>query len=465
MHAQPQRKRRKRRARRSPSASSDAEQTLGARRRALLSAADDAPTAAGQQPAAVELPHGVLCHILVLACADGAVPTVARAACVCRAWRAAVAGCEAQLWRAADLSFGWCRATDGVVARMCRRGAWAQLAHLNVAACGKLTDASLDALAASCPQLTSLDASDTRTFTAAALLRLVQAPRRLRALGLARVSLRPHGDFDKAVRSLAAAAAPSLEALSLAGCARVSSATVRTLLCCAQLASLELTGAGRTAVSVPVEALQDACPRLHTLRLSGLGLDGGFHAPPAQAPGAGFAHLRICELASGSRMTSHGAVPSVSTVDDALLLRIVRTSDALRELDLGGTHVTAAGLAALPALALTRLLVANSAAACDDGARVAAARWAASLLDVSFAGGGAAVTDAAALALAECEQLRACDLSATSVARAGLRALVLRRGASLALHVAGCRELERGVRRAALLGTSALADALQQQTA
>jgi F-box/leucine-rich repeat protein 6 len=460
MHAQPQRRRRKRRARRSPSASgSDEEQTLGARRRALLSAAD----ASAAQPA-VELPVGVLCRVLTLACADGAVPTAARAACVCRAWRAAVALCEAELWRRADLSYGWCRATDGVVLRLCRRDAWAQLAHVNLTGCGKLTDAALDALLAACPQLVSLDVSDTRSFSAAALLRLAQT-RRLRALGLARASLRPHGEFDKSLRGLLAAAAPSLAALSLAGCARVSSATVRGLLCLRELTALDLTGAGvpARAVTVPVEALQEACPLLRELRLSGLGLDGGFTAPappPAQPPGAGFAHLCVCELASGSRMTSHGAVPSVSAVDDALLLRILRTSDALRELAVGGTPVTAAGLAALPALALSRLLVANSAAACDDGARVASARWSHSLQDVDFAGGGAAVTDAAALALAECAHLTACDLSATSVARAGLRALVLRRGASLTLHVAGCRELERGVRRAALLGASALLDAV-----
>ena len=407
-----------------------------------------------------ELPVALLGQILRLACADGAVPTAARVACVSRAWRDAAAFAGATLWRAADLSYGWCRVSDAIVARLCTRGTWAQLEQLNVSGC-RLTDAALHAIAAHCPVLDSLDVSDSHAFSAAALARVVCAPRRVRDLNLARVVMRPAGGFEGAVRSLLTAAAPSLERLSLAGNLRVSSTTVRALLSCSKLRSLDLTGAGTArGVAVPLEALQLACPLLEELRLSGLGLDGGATFPAADAAPNGFARLRVCELASGTRMTSHGAVASTSVVDDALLLRVLHNSSALRWLALGGTHVSAVGLAALPALQLERLLLEHSAAACDGAADVAAARWATSLLQVSLAGGGGNVTDAAAASLARCTQLRACDLSGTTVTSAGVRALLLAAPALRDLTLASCRALDRPVRLASLSGDRQLRAAL-----
>jgi hypothetical protein len=443
--------------------------TLGARRRFLLVApATDrgTPSLLPSLPS-VELPVALLCIILRHACAEGGVPTAAYAACVSRAWRDAVALAGAELWRTADLSHWWLRRTpkaaracDGAIVRLCQAGTCAQLARLRLAG-GTKHDAAVGAIVRFCPALTSLDVSGS-TFSTDALVQLVQAPRRICALNLASTALQPAGEAERCWRRVLAATASSLQTLSLAGCTRVTSATLRALLACEQLRSIDLTGAGSArGITVPVEALQRACPVLEALRLSGLGLDGGFQVAADAQPAGGFPLLRVCELASGSRMTSHGAAPSASEVDDALLARVLWASPELRELALGGTLVTAAGLQSLPALALRTLLLGQSAAACDDGARVAAARWGASLELLSVAGGGAAVTDATPLALAACARLREADLSGAAVTNEGVRALLAGAGPSLrVLTLASCRSLDRPVRRAALLGGPELRRAL-----
>ena len=438
--------------------------TLGARRRALLAARRHVASAAADPTAdgtAAQLPQPLLCLILRLACAGGAVPTACAAACVCRSWRAAVAAAGADLWHSADLSFAWCRPSDAVVTRLTVRGTWASLSALSLAGCATLSDKALEALSSThTPALRTLDLRECRGFSAAALQRLAAASS-LTSLDLSRVVLRPAGDFEKAVRGVCVAG--SLTALSLAGCPRVTSATIRSVMQCPQLRSLNLTAAGTPrGVALHIEALQRACPLLEELHLSGLGLDGGFQAPP-QAPGVpagdGFPALRVCELAAGFRMTSHGAVPSRSFVDDAMLRRVLWTSSRLSRLALGGTLVTADGIAALPALDLAHVALEHSAAATDDAAHVVTQRWRHSLMVASFAGGGEAVTDATPEALSRCLRLHACDLSATAISVAGVRALLLREPA-VDVTLTACRGLDRSLRRAALAGTSALAQAL-----
>jgi len=438
---------------------------LGARMKQLAAkAAEPEPfpsTPSPHQPPAIDLPSACLVLILQAACAEGgAIPTAARAACVSRAWRDAVQLAGAALWQHADCSRGWCRPSDAVVSRQCRAGTWSQLQTLNLAGNRSLSDAALHAVAAHCPAVTALDVSGCLNFSAAALLRVLQPPRHVLSLHLARTALRPAGNFDASVRTLLAAAAPSLRVLSLAGCPRVSTATLRSLLACAELRELDLTGAGSArGLVLPLDALQQACPRLEVLRLSGLGLDGGFTAPGVGVA-RGFPQLRVCELSSGTRMTSHGAEPSHSGVDDALLARLLCSSVNLRELAAAGTHVTAAGLAALPdGCALERLLLDQSDAADDAAAEVAAVQWSASLRVISLAGGGAAVSDQAAVALAACTQLRTADLGGSAVTADGVRAL-LRARPRLELELAGCRSLERPVRQAALAGGAALRRAL-----
>ena len=55
--------------------------------------------------------------------------------------------------------YGWCRASDAIIKKLCHEGKWALLEHLNMSDCAVLTDVSIRALAASCPKLASLDAS------------------------------------------------------------------------------------------------------------------------------------------------------------------------------------------------------------------------------------------------------------------------------------------------------------------
>lgn len=93
------------------------------------------------------LPAELLARIFQLVwVSSGGRPSAPALSCVCRHWRAAVAAHEALLWESADLSYGWCRADDRVVGRLCRRGAWARLRRLNVQGCSAITDASLPLL-------------------------------------------------------------------------------------------------------------------------------------------------------------------------------------------------------------------------------------------------------------------------------------------------------------------------------
>jgi len=403
----------------------------------------------GRQVSVPELPQALLERILVLACRDGALPTAVYAPCVSHAMRRATAAALPQLWRVADLSYGWSRATDAVLARLSRLGAFAETETLNLGGCASLTDRSLEALA-SATQLKEVNLSGCRGFTAEALVRFLARP------GLLRVSLARSALRQEHARRLFASA-PDFEALSLAGCPRLNTAYLRTVLALHSLRELDLTSAGGvpSAVVVPLEALQQACPRMEVLKLSALGLDAGWSAPRSTA-GLGFPFLRCLQLASGSRMTSAGSTATASCVDDDLLARFLRNARQLTQLALGGTRVTARGLERIEADGLCELYLQGSAAATDAGARVASSRWASTLQRADFA--GASLSDLGVAELAACAHLRSLDVSMSAVTAAGVR-LLLRLGLD-ELSLVACRSLDRAVRQAALAGLPQLRAAL-----
>ena len=406
---------------------------------------------------AAQLPLPVLCHIFTLACSDGALPTAAYLPCVSRHWREAAKLCEPALWASADLSYGWARVTNAVLSRIASRGCFRATRRLCLAGCDRLNDAALDVLAqGQLAELTSLDVSSCRGFTSSALAHCIAGLPSLTALSLERSALK-----WEHLREVFSAKRDTLQSVSLAHCPRFSSSTLRSLLQLAALRSLDLTGAGVHAVTVPIELMQAALPRLTELRIAALGSTAGWSAPTSGRPGSGFTELRVLHVGPATRLTQQGAVLSSSCVCDAVLARLTRDASALRELSVPGTRVTARGLDALLTDSLRLLHVSGSACCTDAGAEVAARRWHHSLEAAEFA--GPAVSDAGVAQLAACNCLSSLDIASSSVTAAGLRALVLATTSPplLDLTLSSCRHLDRSVRQAGLAGVPALRVALQ----
>jgi hypothetical protein len=402
------------------------------------------------------LPLPVLCQVFTFACSDGAVPTAAYLPCVSRHWREAARLCEPALWASADLSYGWARVTNAVIARLASRGCFRATRRLCLAGCDRLSDASLEVLAqGQLASLTSLDVSSCRGITASALADLIARLPSLTALSFERSALKCE-HLREVFRGC-----ERLQAVSLAHCPRFTSSTLRSLLQLAALRSLNLTGAGVHAVTLPIELMQAAMPLLAELRVAALGSTSGWSAPVSGRPGSGgFTQLRVLHVGPATRLTQQGAVMSSSCVCDAVLARLTRDAAALRELSVPGTRVTARGLDALLTDSLRLLHVSGSACCTDAGAEVAARRWHHSLEAAEFA--GPAVSDAGVARLAVCARLTSLDIASSLVTAAGLRALVLAATSPplLDLTLSSCRHLDRSVRQAGLAGIPALRLAL-----
>lgn len=394
--------------------------------------------ALSETPPQADLPQAVLIHLLRLA---GCGLTAARAACVSRGWRDAVAAAGTHLFTSVDLSHS--RATDSDVERLCA-SSWGQLQSLTLNSV--LSDRSLLALS-SHPTLSALDVSGC--VVSGEVLATLLTTCRLQELSAARCELKPAGDAS--LRALLARAT-FLHSLSLAGCARLSSGVLRGLSACHRLTALDLTSAGSRAagrMAVPLEGLH----QLQVLRLSALGLDHGFQL---SFDALGLPALRVCELASGARALSGRAMPSDSTITDSVLIGLLWRSTELEELVLGGTHVSAAGLAALPAHGIIKLLLDHSPAACDASAGVVSRRWSSSMRHLSLAGKPGAVTDAISAPLSCCGQLLSVDLSGSAVTCEGVRQLLVSNTGLRVLTLTACRSLDRTVRLAAGEGIAAL---------
>ena len=410
------------------------------------------------------LPQELLCLILALACRDGALPTAASAACVSRGWRAAVQSCEADLYTHADLSFGWVKLSEAVVARLTARGALDHTSFLSLRD-HTLSDRQLAALAARCSKMRNLDVSGCTGFAAPALVALLEAQSLLSSLALERSQLKADG-----LVAVLRACGTALRSVSLASSVRVNATVLRALFHLPGLTSLDLTAAGAspTLLQLPVEALQQHCPLLQSLKLAALNPSAGWElARGAGGTAVGWTALRTLMVGSSRRFTETGCHMQRSGVDDAALARLCRGATGLRELAIGGTLVTAAGLAALETGELERLYVEYSKASTDAAAAVIASRWSGTLRRVNFAASSGGwgreappLTDAGLALLGACTQLRELGLNCTSVSAEGVRALILPGRGRLPdladLDLGQCRSLTREARQAALAGVPGL---------
>lgn len=133
------------------------------------------------------------------------------------------------------------------------------LQSLNVAYCGKLlTDASIKAVAASCPALTSLNVADCKFLTDASITAIATGCSSLTSLDLSRCK----GLTDDSIKALAAGC-PSLTYLNVRNCEQLTDGAIKALATLPELASLRIFGC-RKLTDESIRALA-GCAKLTTL--------------------------------------------------------------------------------------------------------------------------------------------------------------------------------------------------------
>ena len=192
-----------------------------------------------------------------------------------------------------DLTYGWCRPSDRVLARLLPR--WGQLEELSLGGhkAGAITDASVSQLPDRCPRLRALSVGACVGVTAEALAALISTLPVLDDLSLGSVRLGPTGratrhDNAAEMRALLPAVATGLPRrrltrLALRGAA-LGAAECRLLLgtgAWPSLVELDLTEVRHAGtiftcptgqrLSLPWAALPRACPMLKRLLLGGVG--------------------------------------------------------------------------------------------------------------------------------------------------------------------------------------------------
>jgi len=417
-----------------------------------------------QRCAIDDLPTELLQHALVL-CSSLCSPVQLVATCsrVSRSWRVAVRACEHELLLAADFSSGQIHA-EKALRCLAPRGALRLCKEVDLSDCAALHDSALSFLTpVYAPRLSSLCLGGCKRLTSPALAALLRATPQLRELDLSRSDLAPSALSDV----LAAAAQLPLTRLRLASCSRLSTASLRCLSAPDQplgssLLSLDLESAGcatATPIHVDLEALQRAMLSLEQLRLSGLAPRGGWLLSRPGAQGPGWPRLVLCHLSASRRLSPQlGPQLSHSPVNDAALHRALWASSGLRELALGGTGVTCAGVGALAATAPQRLYLEHSSASAERGcATLLASRWSESLVELNLSSASSKIDNDALGELAACRRLRSLDVSlCPRVTDRGLRLLLAGAAEIEDLQVTGCRSLSRRVRVAGAEGMRAL---------
>lgn len=366
-------------------------------------------------------------------------PLLCRVSLVCRLWHRAAT--EPGLWQ--RLALGPCRDPRAVAARV-GAGRLCRLRELSLRQWLRGVPEVLQALAASCPLLSSLSLQHCRGVTAAALCALGTRCPRLHSLHLQGSQVEAG-----AVPKFLGVGGARLRRLWLS-CGPRTSAVLASLAggSCPQLQLLEVDGGRQRSphpLQVPVEQLQAACPQLQVLRL--LNVPWWPRASPRSPLAPGFPELQELSLATATGGGGTG---------DTVLGRLLCASPRLRLLDLRGcARVSPRALLSLPCADLEQLHLGLHCSACPppsapQGCAALAWRWRHSLRELDLAGLGFGEQDLAQAlaAFGPGAPLRSLDLAGTRVGPEALSALLLRCPSLLYLDVSSCRRLPRGTKRA-----------------
>ncbi|XP_061679569.1 F-box/LRR-repeat protein 6 isoform X2 [Syngnathoides biaculeatus] len=429
------------------------------------------------------LPEEVLVNIFkMVVTQDGAVPFLCRAARVCRLWHAAAA--TPALWRKVAVGRCWIAPGKSQQPKVRRQiqdtvdwlaqNRFSQLREFSLHHWTANVDHAMDVVSQFCPHLSALTLSFCTGPKEAGFQSLGRHGRSLRSLNLQHTEfqlegflayLDGHGAqiqqiwFTHSWKNDRILAGISVRKAS----GSASPITRKTELpslpprfwfqrgLCPHLELLEVNtrlDSKDNELAVCVQALQMACPKLKTFRLLNVRPVHKTVRSAAEFP-AGFPLLEELCIATAS----------YSYVTDRYLRDILFGSPGLRVLDLRGcSHITSAGLAALPCLELECLFWGQYfsspvvSSSLKKGLHAVAQKWKDTLRELDLANQLFSEEDLelAMLQLARANNpntLHSLNLSGTRITAAALRPLIGQTTALDYLNLSSCRSLPRGLKR------------------
>lgn len=301
------------------------------------------------------------------------------------------------------------------------------LKSLNLSGCTKLNENTMRVLADKCPSLDTIDLSYTSNGGA------------------------NNPCSCNSLRYVMSKCGSSIVYLNLANNILRTFSGIFTILAnsCHNLQVLDMSNVSnidRSVISIPIEKLQERCPKLRVFRLTNVRTLLSNTPLATQAVSTGFPDLEELSLAVINQEYHHG-------LDDSSLQRIVKTSNKLKLLDVRGcTRITASGLVRFPAFDMEYLFLSQCVAAMTADIEIVMEKWCHSLVevDLSWNNHSGDAVDAAVKSLAGCPSksiLHTLNLSGSAVSYEPVKA-VLRNCPSLAvLDLSSCRGLPRGIKR------------------
>ncbi|KAM9775805.1 F-box/LRR-repeat protein 6 [Syngnathus typhle] len=403
------------------------------------------------------LPEEVLVNIFKMVVnEDGAVPFLCRVGRVCRLWN--IAAATPILWRKVSVGHCWIAPGEHQNPERRRRikntfdwltrSRFSQLRDFSLHHWTENVDYAVDVVSQFCSHLSSLTLSYCTGLTEAAFQSLGLHGHSLRSLNLQYTKFQEAGlltylnDHGAQIQQIRFTHRPKCDRLSF-----ISRG------CCPNLEMLEVNtklDSQDNEVTVCIQALQRACPKLKTFRM-----------------------LNVCPVfkntnSSNGAESSPGfplleelciATASYTYINDKQLRDVLFGSPRLRVLDLRGcSRITSAGLEALPCLELECLFWAQyfsshmGTLSLNTGLHALTQKWSHTLrqLDVANQPFSQEDVEAAMFHLAQAnhtDTLRSLNLSGTKITAGALRLLIGQTSALDYLNLSSCRDLPRGVKR------------------
>lgn len=380
------------------------------------------------------IPYEVLLKIFGLVVDDcGQVPFLCRMSRVCRSWKHVAL--EVTLWRDVNLSRMSIEcpktSTDSAIEKLAA-SRLKVVRELSLDGWSELTDVGLKAIGKHCHQLQSLVLSQCGSVSSKGIAALATKCCQLKMIDVAMTKI----DIS-CLHRLTKRLGSQLEELCLMNCGRLGGEQVLPIIQdrCPKLTVLDLTGTNIRKLNV--EKLQAGCPKLKELFVANLLLHS---TPIGDVEQNGFPELETLCLACGSL----AGVPR----SDRFLYRILRTSTNLKKLDVRGLQrITPEGLQRLPVDSLEELYFSDTHANFAMMS-VVAEQWHHSLmiLDVSSNSG---VNDEAMALLRNfgMPELQCLDLSSTNVTGDGVRKALVGCPKLRRLNLTSCRGVPRGLKQ------------------
>ncbi|XP_046845440.1 F-box/LRR-repeat protein 6-like [Xenia sp. Carnegie-2017] len=378
------------------------------------------------------IPNEILYKIFLLAVSSGScVPLLARLSRVCHKWRDVAS--HSSLWCSIDLSFmsNSSKACDETIYFMKAKKMLNNIKDLSLKGWTKLTNSGLQEISEHCKELVTLDLSRCEKIGSNTILDVAKSCRNLTSVDLSATNVN-----GATIKKILCDNGSQLEKLVLANNLIGSSVLLAIECHCNQIKILDLSSTSISTFSV--ERLQVACPNIQELRLSQLSLMPSIVSNKEIVASSGFPQLELLSLATLNKGDG---------INDNLLLRLLKSSCKLRQLDLRGCEkITHMVFASLPVVALEQLLLSRCKMSWTDLFKIINSKWQESLkeLDVSWCKNLSDASLQYLLTGAQNKVFAKLDFSGTAISANGLR-IILKKCHSLSeLNLTSCRGINRG---------------------